>query len=156
MYINVAQLLKEPVGATRNYVIDETVGINGINHVHGRVKLIRANFCILALGTLHAEITDTCSRCLCKFNNSLHFELEDEFYPIADIHSGSPVTNSVECLTIDNNNIIDLTEAISQQALSLKPLKPLCSPDCAGICQVCGRNLNQGSCPCSDTIHANC
>ena len=156
MYINVAQLLKEPVGSTRNYEIDETIGINGINHVHGKIKLTRTNFCILALGTLQADITDTCSRCLCLFNYSLNFKLEDEFYPVVDIQSGLPVRNNSDCLRIDKNHIIDLNEAILQQAQISKPLKLLCSPDCAGICHICGHNLNRGPCPRSHTVHANC
>jgi uncharacterized protein len=156
MYINVAQLLKEPVGSTRTYEINETTGTNGINQVNGRIKLVRANFCILVTGTLHTEITDICSRCLCPFDYSLDFQLEDEFYPVVDIHTGSPIAHNGECLKIDKNHIIDLDEAILQQAQISKPLKPLCRPDCAGLCHVCGHNLNQGPCPCSHSIHANC
>jgi hypothetical protein len=35
MQINVAQLLKEPVGAKRSYEIDELAGENDENHVTG-------------------------------------------------------------------------------------------------------------------------
>ncbi len=28
------------------------------------------------------------------------------------------------------------------------PMQPLCREDCAGLCQVCGRNLNRESCAC--------
>jgi uncharacterized protein len=154
MYINVAQLLKESVGSTRTYEIDETTGINGINHVYGKIKLVRANFCILVTGALHAEITDTCGRCICPFDYVLNFKLEDEFYPVVDIHSGTPITYNGECLKIDKNHIIDLDEAIFQQVQISKPLKPLCHPDCAGLCQVCGHNLNRGPCPCSHSVHA--
>ncbi len=27
------------------------------------------------------------------------------------------------------------------------PLRPLCRPDCLGLCGVCGADLNTGSCP---------
>ena len=33
------------------------------------------------------------------------------------------------------------------------PSKFLCSPDCKGLCPVCGKNLNQGDCGCKqDTV----
>jgi uncharacterized protein len=28
------------------------------------------------------------------------------------------------------------------------PMKALCDEDCAGLCQKCGQNLNQGKCDC--------
>ena len=31
------------------------------------------------------------------------------------------------------------------------PLKVLCSNDCKGLCNVCGQNLNHGTCECEDT-----
>ena len=31
------------------------------------------------------------------------------------------------------------------------PTKVLCSEDCKGICNVCGQNLNMGTCNCEDT-----
>ena len=40
MQINVAQLLKEPVGAERSYKIDELAGENNANRVAGEVKLV--------------------------------------------------------------------------------------------------------------------
>ena len=29
------------------------------------------------------------------------------------------------------------------------PVKPLCRPDCRGLCPECGKNLNEGACGCS-------
>jgi uncharacterized protein len=29
------------------------------------------------------------------------------------------------------------------------PMKPLCKEDCAGLCTVCGKDLNQGKCVCT-------
>ena len=156
MYINVAQLLKESVGSTRSYRIDETIDLHGIKHVKGTIKLIRTKFCILATGTIHAEIIDICSRCLCQFSYMLDFTLEDEFYPLIDMYSGLPITNNGDCSTIDKNHIIDMDESILQHAQIAKPMKTICQPDCAGICHICGHNLNQGPCLCSQNIHVKC
>jgi uncharacterized protein len=32
------------------------------------------------------------------------------------------------------------------------PLKPLCKPDCKGLCPVCGGNLNEKSCKHDDEV----
>jgi uncharacterized protein len=49
---------------------------------------------------------------------------------------------------IDGHHIIDMTEAVRQYILLTTPMKPLCREDCAGLCPVCGHNLNQGPCSC--------
>ncbi len=41
------------------------------------------------------------------------------------------------------------TEPLLQEQLQLNiPMKPLCRPDCAGLCPECGADLNQGPCGC--------
>ena len=50
--------------------------------------------------------------------------------------------------TIDDHHILDVSEAVRQYALTAIPLKALCSVNCAGLCQTCGKNLNEGPCQC--------
>ncbi|MDR2050670.1 MAG: DUF177 domain-containing protein [Deltaproteobacteria bacterium] len=35
-----------------------------------------------------------------------------------------------------------------EEFLQSVPLRPLCREDCAGLCPLCGQNLNQGQCSC--------
>lgn len=42
----------------------------------------------------------------------------------------------------------DIAEAIIAEVTLSLPMKPLCRPDCKGICPVCGKNLNEGDCSC--------
>jgi len=42
----------------------------------------------------------------------------------------------------------DLAEIVSEQILLAQPLKPVCRPDCAGLCQTCGGNRNRIKCAC--------
>ncbi len=46
-----------------------------------------------------------------------------------------------------------LDELVRQTVALSAPRQALCKPDCKGLCPVCGRNLNTGSCGCkpSDT-----
>jgi len=151
MQINVSQLLKEPVGSTRTYRVKESTDVTGSEgRIQGEVKLTRTDQSILTVGTLHMEIELTCSRCLGSFFYPLTLNVEDEYLPTTDIFSGTPLASNEESggFTIDEHHIIDLTEAIRQYTLVTVPMKPLCGENCAGLCPICGHNLNQGPCDC--------
>ena len=153
MQINVAQLLRAPIGSTRNYevsIIIDITGDNGGSMVQGKVKLIRTNRDILAKGALHTEVKATCSRCLSSFSCPLVLNFEEEYFPTADVFSGTQLPSPDEpgCFTIDEHHILDLTEVICQYALLVIPMKPLCREGCGGLCPNCGHNLNLGHCDC--------
>ncbi len=151
MRVNVAQHLKAPIGTTRNDEIDEMVDIadSGLP-IQGEVELTRTNRGILVKGTLHTELEVTCSRCLSSFGYPITLNIEEECFPTTDVVRGTSLTLPDEpgCFTIDENHILDLTEAISQYALLAVPMKPLCREDCVGLCTNCGHELNQGACGC--------
>ena len=153
MHINVAQLLKEPIGSTRSYQINEVLDSDNANSVKGEVTLIHTNRGILVEGTMTAGVTGTCNRCLNPVDYSVNVNLEEEFFPSLDMSGGSPVPEEPEGFIIDDNNVLDLSEATRQYILLAMPTRLLCRPDCAGICPSCGHNLNQGSCECSPQVH---
>jgi len=149
--INVSQQLKAPIGSIRNYDVDETADIDdSTSRVQGRVKLTRTNRSILVKGRLQTEAEVTCSRCLSLFRYPLTLNIEEEYFPITDVLSGAALPRPDEpgCFTIDEHHLIDLTEAVKQHALLAIPMKPLCHPDCAGLCPGCGQNLNRQPCHC--------
>jgi uncharacterized protein len=154
MYINVAQLLKEPVGSTRSYEVDEFIGEEGSNHVQGKVTLTHTNRSVLVQGSMTASATDICDRCLEPVDFAVTFNLQDEYFPCIDIVSGLPLPPNPDGFTLDQNHVLDLSEVLNQYMLSAMPMKVLCRPDCAGICPTCGHNLNvnEGSCSCPRQI----
>ena len=153
MQINVSELLKAPIGTTQEHEINETVDVTGNSSekaVQGKVSLLRTDRCILVRGALHTEVELSCSRCLSLFSHSVTLNIEEEYLPTIDMVSGTPLPSPEEPagFTIDEHQIIDLTEAVRQQTLLAIPIKPLCREDCAGLCQNCGHNLNLGPCDC--------
>lgn len=48
------------------------------------------------------------------------------------------------------NEKLDLDELMREDILLELPTKFLCREDCKGLCPVCGKNLNDGSCGCSE------
>ena len=150
--INVSQLLKLPIGATREYDIDEPVRISDNTPVvRGSVSLLRTNRGILVTGRLEVDVELTCARCLNQFSQPLTLSIEEEYFPSIDILTGAPIgapEDEPGAFTIDDNNILDLGEAIRQYSLLAVPIKPLCREDCPGLCPVCGANLSVVSCDC--------
>ena len=51
---------------------------------------------------------------------------------------------------IDGYNL-DVDKLIYNEILIGWPMKILCREDCKGICNMCGQNLNKGTCDCEDT-----
>ena len=149
MRINVAQLLKEQVGSTRSYRIDNCMDEDSVDSVKGDLTLTRTNRSILVAGILTATARGICNRCLDDARCTYSYKLEEEFFPMADISSGSVSPGeSDDSNTVDNDNMLDLTEVIRQYTMLSVPTKLLCNQECAGLCPFCGHNLNQGKCQC--------
>ena len=133
--INVAQLLKEPIGSSQSYDISGMIYEEVEGFVEGKAKLIHISQGVLVQCKLTAEVKLICSRCLNTFLFPISFTAEEEFLPISDL-SGDLALSSPEQseeFTIDNKNILDLSELIRQYTLLNLPMKPLCRPGCPGI-----------------------
>lgn len=161
---NVAQLLREPVGAMRHLDVsadlqrlapelDQAEGAPE-TELSGPVRMIHTNTGILAQGRLHAEATLACARCLDPVAVPLTIELEEVFTPTIDIVTGKPVTpeETDQAVWIDEHHILDLSEVLRQDVLIAAPLHVLCREDCHGLCPTCGQNLNEGPCNCKPDI----
>ncbi|MBN1160921.1 MAG: DUF177 domain-containing protein [Dehalococcoidales bacterium] len=153
MDMNVSQLLRDPIGATRDFKIDKLIDIagDGKNHkIQGECHMLRTQRSILVKCLLDTEVELTCNRCLGKFLQPLKIKFEEEFFPTLDILSGAPLSEPEEssAFTIDEHHTLDLTEAVRQYVLLAIPMKALCKQDCAGLCPTCGKNLNEGACSC--------
>jgi uncharacterized protein len=146
MRFNVAQLLKEPAGSSRSYRIEEQVGTNDINFINGNVVLIHTNRGIFVKGKMNASVKVMCSRCLKPIDCEVNFDFEEEALPVSS--EGLSPADHCDSLTIDEIHTIDLSEAVRQYIWLTIPAKPLCHPDCAGICPSCGKDLNKGHCQC--------
>ncbi|MDB5057826.1 MAG: hypothetical protein JWO59_1298 [Chloroflexi bacterium] len=157
MQINVAQLLKWPVGTTRSYPIDTdeplmlddttTFTLSG-----GRVRLDRIDSGILARGDVAGSVELECGRCLEMFQAPIQVHFEEEFAPLIEVNTGAllPPPEDELIFTIDPNHLLDLSEAIRQNTIASLPIQPICTPTCAGLCAICGGNRNLNPCTCAD------
>ena len=47
---------------------------------------------------------------------------------------------------------LDTDRLIENEIMTSWPMKVLCSPDCRGLCPVCGKDLNAGACDCDPFV----
>lgn len=156
MIFNVAQLLKEPVGATRERALHgELADIDehnpGPTPIEGRVLLVRTPRGVLITGEARLNLVRICRRCLEPLESAVTLEIEEEFVPSVDVVTGISSALSDEDtpeIVIDEHHIIDMTEVMRQLAVAANAGMGLCRSDCKGLCAHCGASLNEGPCAC--------
>lgn len=153
--INVSQQLKSSIGTIRNYEVDTIVNIDDEKVEYtGSIRLMKTDRGILLKGTFNTNLFLRCGRCLNDFSYPLELKIEEEYFPIMDVNTGVmlPAPEEPGSFTIDDHNIMDISEAIRQYTLMALPIKPLCRQDCSGLCPTCGTNLNEKNCDCTPEI----
>ena len=157
MLLNVSQLLKEPSGSVREYRMDERIGLLNDSRealVSGEVRLLKTISTIWVSASLDSDVVNQCGRCLAPFSQSVHMDIEEEYFPTLDPAIGvraHPRNADEDMLYIDENQMLDLAPMIREYASLDLPMKPLCKSNCAGLCSSCGVNLNNSECQC-DTV----
>lgn len=155
MHFNVAQLMRELGGSTRTYQVEDEPQAPDIfptRSVRGTVKLMRTDSGVWVSAFLTSSAPSICSRCLEEYAQPVTAHLEEEFFPVwaedSEVARNAP-DGSGTSNRIDEDNILDITDAVQQYlALSL-PMKPVCSDGCQGLCPTCGGDRNQTACDCN-------
>jgi uncharacterized protein len=116
-----------------------------VDYLRGTVQAIRVQGGLLVQGTVESQLRLECVRCLELFALPISSELE-ETYRLSEAGS-----RPGESYAVGDDGWLDLTPVLREQAWVDIPMKPLCRPDCKGLCPQCGANLNHESCECDDT-----
>ena len=158
MLFNVSQLMKEPSGASRVYKFEGDPLVSESarpRRVSGTVRLMGTDKGIWVSAALETDDWVECSRCLKEFSQVIHLAVEEETLPLRAPLGGGGLEKSDDMgdrLRVDENHILDLSDAVSQYAALNAPMNPMCRPDCKGICPGCGANLNDSSCECDMVV----
>ena len=154
MHYNMAQLLKEPTGSTRDYEVDDSFEgpEGGTDRAQGWVRVIRTHEGFIVRAELETQVHLTCSRCLSQFELGSGLTMEEESFPINDPKTDQTTESTEETLGeihLDDQHILDMAEVVRQYVLTAVPIKPLCCEECLGLCPECGTNLNKKKCKCN-------
>jgi DUF177 domain-containing protein len=154
--VNVAGMLREPPGASREMLLrDRYVAVGPdvelAGPIDGEIRMQRTNRGILLRGSVRASLRRSCARCLDPYVEEVRVNLAEEFLPTVDPVHGhalpAPATDE-DALLIDAQHQIDLGPVLRDELVLTEPMHPLCQADCPGLCSVCGRHLDVGSCDC--------
>ncbi len=99
--------------------------------VRVRVAVSLVGHTIVVQGKLETTVELECNRCLKRFE-----------YPVV-------VGEYVYTAEVKPDETVDLTESIREDIILSVPMKRLCSPECKGLCPVCGQDLNAATCDCN-------
>ena len=154
--INVAGLLQEPSGTARRLEVEGYLpsweDISLVTPIEGVIELVRAGKGIVVRSNLDTTIELTCCRCLDAFDEDVHVQFDEMYYPQIDLGTGKamrPEHDEIEAeFIIENVDRFDLSETIRQHVEISRPLMPRCQPSCLGICAECGADRNLARCDC--------
>lgn len=96
--------------------------------------------------TLSVDYESMCARCLSPLSGSFALDLEKTVAP-RDVLENLPEEKLDEYVIIDDG-FLDMDEQLKEQLELEFPSRFLCDEDCLGLCQRCGKNLNEGKCDC--------
>ena len=97
-----------------------------------RLSAVMAGADLIVTGSASVPLATVCARCL------------------DDIHVPVSVKNLCFHFEKVKDLEVDLTEDVREELLLAVPSCFYCSPDCKGICPMCGANLNHETCSCGD------
>lgn len=141
--LNIGFIIYETVGYSRDFPIEApAVHLSpdlDLTDLHGNVRVTRTPQGLLLQGVFKAHTQAECGRCLTTFKQPLQAQFT-ELYAF----TSSSATDTG--LLVPESGKIDLQPIIRDEMLVSMPIRPVCRPDCKGLCQVCGENLNETDC----------
>lgn len=147
MNINVSSI-KKINGATLNVELCEVINqlsnlccnVDFKDKIHFKGMFANLNGVLKLTGKLKASCSVICSRCLKNFDSELNLNIEENFAP-------SSMDDEAETYIFAGDSI-EIDKALTDNILLNLPKKQICSLDCKGLCQKCGKDLNIDNCDC--------
>ncbi|MBQ6847442.1 MAG: DUF177 domain-containing protein [Clostridia bacterium] len=88
------------------------------------------------------EFDASCDRCGTRTAKKHTLKVEKSLAPTIEGEDSDTI------LTVPDMKL-DLDELLYTETVTNLPMKHLCDENCKGICQKCGKNLNEGECGCN-------
>jgi uncharacterized protein len=105
-------------------------------------------------GTLQGTLAVQCSRCVDTIQSDFTAQMRVVYLPPStrlqiEGEEGVDAEDELD-LYMHDGVLLDLRPPVHDNVLLAFPVQPLCRPDCAGLCQVCGGNRNEVPCTCQE------
>ena len=86
-----------------------------------------------------------CARCACEVKGEFEIDFERTVVPKGMVDDAE---EKEEEFVVVENGMLDIDKQLSEILLLDFPTRVLCKEDCKGLCQKCGKDLNEGECAC--------
>ena len=98
--------------------------------------------------TLSVDYTAECARCLAPVSGQFTLDLEKTVAPRNLLDTQDE--DKLDDYAIIEDGFLDMDATLIEQLEMEFPIRFLCKDDCRGLCQRCGKNLNEGACNCKN------
>lgn len=85
--------------------------------------------------------TRNCDRCFEEYSQKMDFVFRHKLIKTLSDEENDDYIETPDCK-------LELDELVISDIILSLPTKNLCREDCKGLCQDCGKNLNEGKCSC--------
>lgn len=89
-----------------------------------------------------------CARCACDVNGDFAISFVRTVVPEGMVEDAE---EKEEDFVVVKNGMLDIDEQLCEILLMEFPTQVFCKEDCRGLCQKCGKDLNEGECDCPTT-----
>ena len=115
--------------------------------ISGEVRRIEGGYALDAELVYSGELE--CSRCLAgyPFREDEAFSLV--LYPRATAPADVELGRDDLDVLFFSDPVVPLAPIAEERVQMALPMKPLCKPDCRGLCPTCGKDRNIGACACT-------
>ena len=94
------------------------------------------------------DYSSECARCLAPVSGDFTLSLEKTVAPRSLLVGLDE--DKLDDYAIIEDGFLDIDEQLLAQLEMEFPIRFLCREDCKGLCQRCGKNLNEGKCGCPE------
>ncbi len=101
-------------------------------------------------GSCSVEMAFQCDRCLASARLPVEAAFDLFYRPMSTIGRAEEVeieTSETEIGFYEDGGL-ELDDILREQVVLALPMQRVCSPNCKGICPVCGKNRNESACAC--------
>lgn len=144
--LSAAEALRRP-GTERHLSVQRTVAELDLDDprlepqatVTAELRLDTLTDGVVVDGHVQAPWVGTCRRCLQPASGVQHIDIHELYQPVVTDPEAFPI----------EGEYLDLVPMVVEAILLETPTDPLCRPECAGLCPVCGIDRNAESCACA-------
>lgn len=129
------EITPEELSEVRGYTFAAPVAVSG--EFYNRAGIVTLKY------TVSCTLDVVCDRCLTELKRDYSYDFSHTVVP--SLQSEGDIYDTY---LVAQHDSIDMNETAISDLLLMLPTKMLCREDCKGLCDICGCNLNEGTCDC--------